>query len=72
MAFSINDALQLYNTLKGSNDYKADVRTLAPQNALVANALNIIQQCGGDESKAFYQLAKQACLDPQTILNMMK
>jgi hypothetical protein len=35
-------------------------------------AMNLIQQAGGDARAAFYQLAQQKGVDPNQILSMLK
>ena len=35
-------------------------------------AMNLVQQAGGDARAAFYQLAKQKGIDPDQLLSMLK
>ena len=41
-------------------------------NPVVREAMNFIRQNGGNGEQAFYNLAKQYGVDPQTVLNSLK
>ena len=68
----VNTAVQLFNTLKGDANYVKTLRSMASTNKQVADALQFIDQNGGNPDNAFYKLAEKAGIDPNTILNILK
>jgi hypothetical protein len=47
------------------------LQQLATQNPNVANAMNLVNQSGGDPKTAFYNEAKRRGIDPNTILSLL-
>ena len=45
---------------------------LVSSNPHLKQAMDLINQCGGDPKTAFYKLAEQKGVDPNDILNMLK
>jgi hypothetical protein len=45
---------------------------MADKNPQMKQAIDLVNQCGGDPQKAFYALAEQKGVDPEEILNALK
>lgn len=45
---------------------------LLNNNPHIKQAMDVINQCGGDPKTAFYKLAEQKGVNPQDILDMLK
>jgi len=69
---TINDAMQLYNSLKGNGNYMQTLEAMSSTNPQIAQALDFIKQEGGDPKKAFYNLVSKSGIDASAILNMLK
>ena len=48
------------------------IRNMMMQNPQMKNAVNFVQSVGGDPQTAFYSLAKQKGVDPETILSQLR
>lgn len=68
----VNDAVQLFNSLKGDANYMKTLQSMASTNPQIARALEFINQNGNDPSKAFYALVGKSGVDPSSILNLLK
>lgn len=69
---SSNSMSQMIQMLRGSNNPGVLLQRMAQQNPQVQQVLQLVQQNGGDAKTAFYNLAKQRGIDPNTILNQLK
>lgn len=67
-----NNMLGVINTIKAAKNPSAMLKQLASQNPNVANAMNLINQNGGDPKRAFYSEAQRLGIDPNQILGMLK
>jgi len=67
-----NNMLGIINTIKAARNPSAMLKQLASQNPNVANAMNLINQNGGDPKRAFYSEAQRLGVDPNQILGMLK
>ena len=61
-----------YNLLLHSYSRLNCMNQLAQNNPQIKQAMDYVNQCGGDPQKAFYTLAKQKGVDPQQILDALK
>lgn len=66
-----NSILNLINMIKHSSNPNLLLQQLATQNPNVANAMNLINQSGGDPKQAFYNEAKRRGIDPNIILSLL-
>lgn len=57
--------------VKSSNNPEQAFQQLVQNNQELSELVNTINSLG-DPQKAFYALAKKQCVDPNTILNMLK
>lgn len=68
----LNNILGIFNMLKGSNNPMQMIQNMAQTNPQVKQAMDYIEQNGGDMQSAFYKLAKERGVDPNQVLNMLK
>ena len=68
----LNNILGIFNMLKGSNNPMQMIQNMAQTNPQVKQAMDYIEQNGGDMHSAFYKLAKERGVDPNQVLNMLK
>ena len=67
-----NPLLDLMNQVKNSSNPRAMMKQLLANNPNFQNVMNYINQNGGDAKTAFYNLAAQKGVDPNSILNQLK
>ena len=67
-----NNIFGIINTIKAAKNPNVMLKQLASQNPNVANAMNLINQNGGDPKRAFYSEAQRLGIDPNQILGMLK
>ena len=63
---------QMMQMVRGAQNPQAMLQTLAQQNPQLQQVMTVVQQAGGDPQRAFYALAQQKGIDPNTILNALK
>lgn len=63
---------QMIGMLKSSGNPQAMLMQMMQNNPNVKQAMEIVQQYGGDAEKAFYALAEQKGINPQEILDLLK
>ena len=63
---------KMFGMIRNAQNPQAMMNQLVTGNPNMKQAMDIINQYGGDPKKAFYSLAEQKGIDPQEILNMMK
>ena len=57
---------------KAANNPQAFIQQMMANNPQATNAMNLIQQYGGDAKAAFYALAKQKGIDPEEFLKSLQ
>lgn len=62
----------LIQALRNSKNPQALLQSMAQQNPQVRHVLQLVQQSGGNPQSAFYNLAKQMNVDPNSILNQLR
>lgn len=67
-----NNLQQMMNTIKNSRNPKAMLEQMMQSNPQIQQAMNYINQNGGDAKSAFYALARQKGVDPESVLNMFR
>lgn len=67
----VNSAFNTINTINNSGNPNAMLQRLASQNPRVANALNLIQQNGGNPQKAFYAEANRLGINPNQVIGLL-
>ena len=63
---------QMIGMLKSSGNPQAMLMQMMQNNPNVKQAMEIVQQYGGDAEKAFYALAEKKGINPQEILDLLK
>ena len=63
---------QMISMVKASGNPQAMLNQIMQANPNMKQAMEIVQQYGGDANKAFYALAEQKGIDPNEILNLLK
>ena len=58
--------------MRGANNPQALMQSMMSKNPQMKQAMDLIQQNGGDAKTAFYNLAKQKGVNPDDILNQLK
>lgn len=58
--------------VKGAGNPQALMANMMQNNPQYQQAMQLVQQAGGDAKTAFYQLAQQMGVNPDEILGMMK
>ena len=58
--------------VRSANNPQAMMNMLAQSNPNLKQAMDLVQQSGGDPQKAFYSLCQQRGVDPNTILDALK
>ena len=69
---NLGQVKQLMTICKNANDPQAMLHSMITQNPQMKSAIDLIQQSGGDPKTAFYKLAEQKGIDPNTILDALK
>lgn len=69
---NLNGILGLFGMLKGSSDPMKTLQSMAQTNPKIKEAMDYVQQNGGDAKSAFYKLAEQNGIDPNNILSLIK
>lgn len=63
---------EMANLIKSSKNPQAMIQNMMAQNPQMKQAMDLINQNGGDAKKVFYDMAKQKGVNPNDILNMFK
>lgn len=67
-----NSLFGMINQIKNSPDPNAAAQMMLASNPQYQNVFRYIEQNGGDAKSAFYNLAAQMGVDPNSILNQLK
>lgn len=62
----------MMNTVKNARNPQAMLMNMAQQNPNVKQAMDFINQFGGDPKTAFYKMAEQKGVDPESILSQLR
>ena len=63
---------QMIGMIKSSGNPQLLLNQLMQSNPNMKQAMEIVQQYGGNAEKAFYALAEQKGIDPKEILDLLK
>lgn len=63
---------QLMNVLQCANNPEDAIRSMMATNPQLKELFPLIQRNGGDYKKAFYDLAQQKGIDPESFLQQLK
>ena len=62
----------LMQMIKGSGNPQAMLQQMLQNNPQYQQAMQLVNQAGGDPRQAFYQMAQQMGVNPDEILSMIK
>ena len=65
-------AKQMLQMIQCSQNPQAALQSLMENNPNMKQAIDYVNANGGDPKDAFYKMAKEKGVDPQTILNSLK
>lgn len=68
----VNFLKQKYNECRMAANPTAYLQNLMQTNPRMREAMEMVQQNGGDMKQLFYKLAQSKGVDPESILNMFK
>ena len=68
MTGAIGQIRQIMQTVRAARDPQAALNMVLKNNPNYRQAMQLVQQAGGDAGKAFRDLAKQNGIDPEEIL----
>jgi hypothetical protein len=63
---------QMMQTVRAAQNPQLALQQMAQQNPQLQQALQLVQQSGGNPQAAFEKLARQNGIDPQQILQMIQ
>lgn len=72
MTTNLNQIRGMMNTLKSIRNPQAMLSQYASQNPQLKQAMDLVNQSGGDPQKCFYNLAEQMGVNPDDVLNALK
>lgn len=58
--------------MRGASNPQGMLQQMMQNNPQYQQAMQIVQQAGGDPKKAFYQMANQMGVNPDEIMGMLK
>jgi len=68
----MNQVQQMFNMVKSAQNPNAMLNQLIQTNPQMREVMNYVNQNGGDPKQAFYKMAQEKGVDPNTILNQLK
>ena len=69
---NLNQIRNMMNTVKNAGNPQAMLMNMAQNNPKIKQAMDVINQSGGDPQKAFYALAEQKGVNPEDILSQLR
>ena len=71
-ALGNNGIMQMFQNVKNAQNPNAMLQSLMQNNPQMKQVMDIINQNGGNAKQAFYNMAQQKGIDPNTIINNLK
>lgn len=72
MPNNLGQIKNMLNTVKNAGNPQAMLMNMAQNNPKIKQAMDVINQSGGDPQKAFYALAEQKGVNPEDILSQLR
>ena len=69
---SISQVRNMFNSIKSVGNPQMMLQQMMSKNPNIKNAMDYIQQNGGDAKTAFYKMAEEMGVDPNSVLNGLK
>ena len=67
-----NGIFNLINFIRKSNNPQSAFQSMLSSNSQLQEVMKYIEKNGGDPRQAFYNLAEQKGVDPESILNQLR
>lgn len=67
-----NNILNMFQSVKNAQNPNVLIQSLIQTNPQMKQVMDIVNQYGGDAKQAFYAMAQQKGIDPETILSQLK
>ena len=71
-ALGSNGILNMFQSVKNAQNPNAMIQSLMQQNPQMKQVMDVVNQYGGNAKQAFYAMAQQKGVDPDTIINSLK
>lgn len=68
----VSQLKQVVGAIRNAGNPQVMMMQMLQQNPNYQKALDYIQQCGGDQQKAFYQMAREKGIDPEEVLSVLR
>ena len=72
MAMNLSPVKNMMNMVRSAQNPQAMINNLAQKNPQMQSAIQYVDANGGDPKAAFYNLAKEKGVDPDTILAQLR
>ena len=69
---TIGPVKQMMSMVQSAGNPALSLQQMAGNNPMLQQAMNLIQQSGGDGKAAFEKLAREQGIDPDQVMNMLK
>ena len=69
---NLNYIRNMMNTVRSAGNPQVMLMNMAQNNPGIKQAMDVINQSGGDPQKAFYALAEQKGVNPEDILSQLR
>ena len=69
---AIGPVKQIMSTVQAAGNPALALQQMAGNNPMIQQAMQLVQQSGGDGKAAFEKLAKENGIDPNQIIKMLK
>lgn len=72
LAQAIGPVRQMMNAVQAAGNPALALQQICGNNPAIQQAMNLVQQSGGDGKAAFEKLAREKGIDPEQILSLLK
>ena len=62
----------MFNMVRSSRNPQTMLQNMMNNNPQMKQVMDIVKQSGGDPKTAFYKMAKEKGVDPNSVLSMLK
>lgn len=69
--FGNNNILNMFSAVRNAQNPNAMIQSLMQTNPQVKQVMDVVNQYGGNAKQAFYAMAQQKGIDPNTIINQL-
>lgn len=69
---NLNQIRNMFNMVRSSRNPQTMLQNMMNNNPQMKQVMDIVRQSGGDPKTAFYKMAKEKGVDPNSVLSMLK